>query len=295
MKIKIVFIGLYALFSLAAVFVYQQAKFFDGKLHIIFCDVGQGDGIFIRTPKGTDILIDGGPNEAILSCLSSYMPFWDREIELVMLTHPHADHLGGLISVFKRYKVASFVTEKLENDTASFRDLRAKVDQQKLSPRYLLAGSKVKVGDGVVLSIVGPTASFLQKSSPGGTIGERSEFASIETLVSYGAFSTLLTGDSQAEELQEAIDIGYLNDIDVLQVPHHGSKTGLTDKIIQTLYPKLAVISVGKNKYGHPAPKTLEILRDKNIRILRTDLPAGRQGERGDIEIVSDGKKFLLY
>src|SRR3990170_7268003 len=89
----------FSFFVLVGILVYQYAKFNDGKVHIVFCDVGQGDAIFLRTPKGADILVDGGPNESVLACLSGHMPFWDRDLELVILTHPHADHLNGLISV----------------------------------------------------------------------------------------------------------------------------------------------------------------------------------------------------
>ncbi len=85
----------------------------DGKLHLVFCDVGQGDAIYIKTPKGSDILVDGGPNEKVLDCLGRHLPFYDRDIELVVLTHPHADHFTGLISVLERYSVKKIVLENI--------------------------------------------------------------------------------------------------------------------------------------------------------------------------------------
>ena len=288
----------FSFFVLVGILVYQYAKFNDGKVHIVFCDVGQGDAIFLRTPKGADILVDGGPNESVLACLSGHMPFWDRDLELVILTHPHADHLNGLISVVKRYKIGSFATENLKNNTTAFKALMDELKNQNIKRQYLYAGDRFVFKDGVSLNIVGPTRQFLKYSSPTGMIGETSEFASIESLFRYRDFSILLTGDSQAAELKEALQshvpdgtwqsrvwlkkMGSKN-ISVLQVSHHGSKTGLDFEILDSLKPELAVISVGENnRYGHPAKEIIKILSDKDIRILRTD-------EVGEVEIVTDG------
>lgn len=256
-------------------------------MHVVICDVGQGDAIFIRTPKGSDILVDGGRDDLVLNCLADHMPFWDRDLELVILTHPHSDHFVGFFSVFKNYKIATFATEDLKNNTQNFQNLMELVKKQAIPVRFIIAGDRFKLKDGVILDIVGPTREFLETTSPGGTIGESSEFASLLTLVKYKTFSTLLTGDSQALELQDAIDKGYLSKISVLQVPHHGSKTGLTEKILDVLRPNLAVISVGKNSYGHPAPEILKVLSEKNSKILRTDWD-------GEIEIMSDGEKWIV-
>lgn len=280
---KIALVISLALFSLGAIFFYQQARFNDGKLHVVFCDVGQGDAIFIRTPKGTDVLIDGGPDNSVLSCLSNHMPFWDRTIEVVSLTHPHADHLIGLISVLKRYKLESFISEKLENKTESFRELAKIVQNKKINSRYVFSGDKLRIKDGVVLQVLSPSAEFLQRTSPSGVIGETGEFASLILLVSYGQFDVLLTGDSQVIGLSEAIT-AQLPSIEVFQVPHHGSKTGINQGLVDQIRPKLAVISVGKNnKYGHPSKEVIEILRNQDIKTLRTD-------QDGEVEIVSDGK-----
>lgn len=284
---KSIILAIIAVFALGGLSLWQWWRFFDNKLHVVFCDVGQGDAIYIRTPKGFDMLVDGGPNNAVLSCLSKHMPFWDRTIDIVLLTHPHADHMAGFPAVFKEYGVRHFVTEKLDNDTDIFRLVIDLVAKQKISKKFVIAGNRIKTSDGVVFNFVGPTAEFLEQTSPGGKIGESAEFASIETLVSYGKFKLLLTGDSQAGELKESIDSGNISNIDVLQVPHHGSKTGLAESIIQTLYPKLAAVSVGKNKYGHPSPEVMKILRNNDIKILRTD-------EKGDIEVIADGEKWFV-
>jgi len=282
---KFLFLSLFSLLILTGIFIYENLKFNDHKLHVVFCNVGQGDGIFVRTPTGQDVIIDGGPSDAILSCISSHTPFWDRTIELMFLSHPHLDHFVGLISVVQRYTALSFVTEELFNKTTSFQELISELHNQQIPERFVFAQDRFKTSDGVVFKIVGPTKDFLHRTSPEGIIGENKEFASLETLVEYGNFSVLLTGDSQDTELQDALDSGLIpkDGVKILQVPHHGSKSGLNPDLLQELNPKLAVISVGKNKYGHPTAEILNILRDKNIRILRTD-------QKGDIEFISDGK-----
>ena len=287
---KIFFLSIFAFVSLGGIFAYQSFVFQDRKLHVVFCDVGQGDAIYIKTPGNLDILVDGGPDDKILSCLGSHMPFWDKTIELVILTHPHADHLNGLISVAKNYKIITFVTENLKNKTQGFTKLMDLIENQAdIKIEHVYAGDKFRLKDGVVIEIVGPTKEYLQSTSPGGNIGESGEFASVLSLIRYKEFEVLLTGDSQASGLSDALSLSKgLGDIDVLQVPHHGSKTGLNLEILKVLKPELAVISVAaKNKYNHPNPLTLQLLKDKGIEILRTY-------EKGDIEIISDGKGFKI-
>ena len=284
---KVFLISVFILISLGSVVTYQSFVFQDRKLHVVFCDVGQGDAILIRTPSDLDVLVDGGPDNSVLSCLGSHMPFWDKTLELVILSHPHADHLNGLISVAKNYQIISFATEMLKNKTQGFTKLMDIMQDQNIKIQYVYAGDRFKLKDGVVVEIAGPTKEFLRLTSPGGNIGESGEFASVETLITYKDFSALLTGDSQASELSEILH--FVQDdkpLDVLQVPHHGSKTGLSSEILDVLKPELGVISVGaKNKYNHPRPEIIKILKDKDIKILRTD-------EEGDIKIVSDGKSW---
>lgn len=276
-------------FLLGCIIIYQNIIYNNKKLHIIFCDVGQGDAILIRTPQSSDILIDGGPDDSILSCLAKHMPLWDRTIEIMILTHPHSDHFTGFFSVLKNYKVRSFASEELSNKTVGFGSLMEKIREQKIPTKFLLAGDRFVLKDGVVLETAGPTQEFLDQTSPGGTIGESGEFASLEILITYEKFSVLLTGDSQAAELEQALRLVPLaqgfSTVSVLQVPHHGSRFGLNQKILDSLTPKLAVISVGKNKYGHPTPFILDLLKSANIKTLRTD-------QAGDIEIISDGITF---
>ncbi|MDP2585601.1 MAG: MBL fold metallo-hydrolase [Candidatus Levybacteria bacterium] len=281
-------IGAVLLFLLGCILVYQNITYNDKKLHVVVCDVGQGDAIFIRTPQGSDILIDGGPDNSVLNCLGKHMPFWDRTIEVMILTHPHSDHFMGLFAVLNNYKVKSFAAEELINKTTGFASLMDKIKVQKIPIRFVFAGDRFVLKDQVILEIVGPTQGFIHQTSPGGTIGETGEFASLETLIKYGMFSALLTGDSQVLELRDAVGNYNMKDIDIFQVPHHGSRFGFDQTILNILNPKIAVISVGKsNKYGHPTAFILDLLKSRNIKTLRTD-------QVGDIEIISDGNSWKV-
>ncbi|MBI4097339.1 MAG: MBL fold metallo-hydrolase [Candidatus Levybacteria bacterium] len=284
---KALFLGLISLLALAALVFMQYHQYNDGLLHVVFCDVGQGDAILIRSPQGKVMLFDAGPNDAVASCLSDHMPFWQRTLSLVVLSHPHADHFRGLFSLLDRYSIAEFGSEELVNNITEYKAIDEMISNKHIRKRRLLRGDTYRLGDNLVVQVLGPTQEFLTNTSPLGNIGERDEFASLVLLVSYENFDLLLTGDSQNEQLSDDILSSNIKTIDVLQVPHHGSATGLTQEIVQELSPKLAVMSVGKNRYGHPSEKTMEILRDKDIKTLRTD-------KNGDVELVSDGEKWSI-
>jgi competence protein ComEC len=251
--------------------IFEYARFNDGKLHVVFCNVGQGDAIFIRTPKGLDFLIDGGPDNSLLSCLSSHMPFWDRTIEMVFLTHPHTDHMRGLVDVLRMYKVKNFTTIAIQNDIDLYRELIKQIGNERVEIKDVFRGDKFTTKDGVEFKIMHPTQNFLKTSAPGAQINEASELVSLVIHVSYKGNDIILTGDSETLGFKEAIS-GNLPSIEVLQIPHHGSRFGADMEVIQKLNPRVAVISVGRNKYGHPSREVLEILKVSNTKILRTDL-----------------------
>lgn len=284
---KALFVILGLLLCLGILFALHSVVFLDNKLHIVFCDVGQGDAVLITTPSGIVSIVDGGPDESVEACLSNHLPFWQRTIRLLILSHPHADHYIGMIGLLDRYKVTQFATEKLDNDTVLFRSLFERLKTKDLSPRYLYAGDVFRFRDGVVIEVLGPSREYLAQTSPGGQIGEKAEFASLVLLVTYNDFSVLLTGDSQASGIEEAIERLNLASVSVLQVPHHGSRTGLNEGVLKRLKPKLAVISVGKNNYGHPSPQILDLLIAHRILQKQTI-------EHGDVEIITNGEGFAV-
>jgi competence protein ComEC len=291
--IKYLYLILLSIFFLGGFCLYQNAKFNDGKLHMVICKVGQGDAIFIRTPNGSDVLIDGGPDDSVLNCLSSHMPFWDRTIEIVMLTHPHVDHLVGLISVLNRYNVMHYVTENIKNSASSLKRLEDSLAAQNLTAKYVTSGERIDFADKTQLLTVWPTSDWMQtlKLQDSNNLGQ--EDSSLDTngfsliqLLTFGNFKALLTGD--AGSLTEEKIATAVGKVDVLKVPHHGSKTGMSDYFLSQIKPSVALISVGiNNPYGHPTKQALELLRLNNIKTLRTD-------RDGEVEIITDGKTFSV-
>lgn len=283
---KVIVFALCMLFSLIIFTFWQYAIFNDGKFHIVFCDIGQGDAVLIKTPNNKYILYDGGPDRSVLHCLADHMPFWQRKIDMVFLSHPHADHFFGMFYVLERYDIGIFVTEDLANETKAYKELLRQLAKKKTPTQYVSAGDALDIGH-VKMIIAGPTEAYLSSTSPGGTIGESKEFASLILQVEYGTFRTLLTGDSQARGLEDALN-QVQSPIDVLHVPHHGSKSGLHENILFTLDPSVAVVSVGaENRYNHPHPQIMELLQSLQIKTLRTD-------QVGDIKIVSNGRHWSV-
>jgi len=263
----------------------------DTKLHLVFCDVGQGDAI-LASLGSTQMLIDGGPNDRVLECLAKHMPFWDKTIELVVVTHPEADHLTGIVSVIGRYNVVQIISNSLVADSALFSRFRdAVIDRQipVFSPKY---GDKIEIAK-LELKILSPAEKlgnelvWVRPESPqvlGLTAfaGKFNETAIVGQL-SFGNFDALLTGDIGFDTEEKLV----LTPIEVLKIAHHGSKYSSGEDFLAKLKPALAVISVGKNSYGHPTAEVLGRLRDLGIKILRTD-------EAGDIEIISDGQNWQV-
>ncbi len=261
----------------------------DGKLHIFFCDVGQGDAAYIKFPDGRDMVVDGGPNDQVLGCLGKYMPFWDRHIDMVLMTHPQKDHMQGLISVFERYSVDYFVRSDVGNTTEGYQKLLAVVTQKRILVKYMTRGEHIALSDSS-LKFVWPSGDQIAKGESsvlGATTGDLNDYSLVFTL-RYGAFDALFTGDADIR-----VEGNYTGDplsderVEVLKVPHHGSKTGMNKAFVDWVRPELAVISVGKNNYGHPSKEALDLLQTIGARVLRTD-------QEGDIEVVSDGKDWTV-
>lgn len=257
-------------------------------LEVIFFDVGQGDAIFIETPKRHQILIDGGPDSKILEKLGREIPFWDRNIDLLILTHPEGDHLAGLIEVLKRYKVENILWTGVKRDTFEWREWQKVIETQKGKGAKLYIA---RSGQKIILQGSGP-CKFIEVLYPlenlGGQEFKDSNDTSIVTKLIFGENSFLFTGDIYKSGEKKLIDEGAEIGADVLKVGHHGSKTSSGEEFIKEVSPEIAIISVGKdNRYGHPHSEVLETLAKYDITIIRTD-------QDGDIKIISDGIKYKV-
>ncbi len=270
----------------------------DGRLYLVFCDVGQGDAAYVRFPDGRDMVVDGGPNAKVIDCLGRHMPFWDRTIDIVIMTHPQKDHMQGLIEVLKRYRVSYFVRSDIANTTQGYVQLMDIVREKKIPQQFMVQGNHITIGT-TSLSFLWPTEMQIAKGSRarlsstdrsdvlGTSVGDINDYSLVFRL-RYGSFDAVFTGDADTR-----VESGYrgftLADevIEVLKVPHHGSKTGISEQFAAKLDPQLAVISLGKNSYGHPSKNIVDMLQSGGSRVLRTD-------ERGDITVISDGQKWWV-
>ena len=240
----------------------------DDNLHVIACDVGQGDAILIQK-NTTQVLIDGGPNNSVLNCLGKYMPFWDRQIELVILTHPEADHYTGLIEVFKKYKVNYFGQNNTISISQGYGVLEKVVGGSATQDLKLSKGVGLGVGM-IYLDILNPVDGYKNLLTNKQTSGTNDN--GVVVLLTYAQFKALFTADVENEVSGELSENVKIQNLDYIKVNHHGSKNGLSEKLLQAGMPKTAVISVGeKNSYGHPHMEILEMLTKYNVNILRTD------------------------
>lgn len=253
----------------------------DGKLHIVFCNVGQGDGVYVRTPSGTDIVIDAGPDNSILECLSQHMPFWDRTIELVFATHPDADHITGFKYILENYKVLSFNTSKRESNTGTYKRIQELLSDRKILIRFLYAGDKYAISDGVTLTSYWPTSSFIESDTSTST-----NRYSLVQMLNFHKFNLLLNGDTEFVILNEIFKEGVV--VDIFKLPHHGSKTGIDAQTFMLIKPQLSIISAGlNNRYGHPSFQVLEELLKHKLRYMETS-------KVGSIEVVVDKSSWSV-
>ncbi len=247
------------------------------ELKIDILDVGQGDAILIRTPYEQNILIDGGPDNSVLEGLGESLPFYDKEIDLMILTHPHSDHVVGLVEVLKRYDVDKVIYTGVTHTTDDYLAFLKAVKEEGSEIKIIEGPQEITLGNGLELEILYPLRSFKDKKVP------NLNNTSIVARLVYKDRSFLFTGDAEEELEKELIESGQDLKADVLKAGHHGSKTSSSEAFLKVVDPELAVVSVGEdNSFGHPSELTLRRMERLGINILRTDL-------LGTITIESDG------
>ena len=238
---------------------------------VVFFDVGQGDSIYIEADNNFQILVDGGPTSAVLEKLAQEMPFYDRTIELIVLTHPDHDHLFGLLEVLKAYEVKNILWTGIVKDTEKHKEWVKLIDQEKANIIIAQAGQKIAFPPGSDLG------GFLLVLHPFESLeGKEEKDVNNTSIVAKLVFknkSFLLTGDISSKIEKQLIGVKA----DILKAAHHGSNTSTCEKFIKAVDPGIAIICVGENKWGHPSEEVLQRLRNFGIDILTTK-------EAGDIK-----------
>ena len=277
-KISYYILGFLAISAILVWLAVYQNRVSDKNLKIIYCDVGQGDAILIKAPGEEEVLVDGGPDSSVLSCLGENMPFYDRKIGSIVLTHPHLDHIAGLIEVLKRYEVDEFWLTGIEYKSDEYKILLDLIKQKSIPIKYAQRGSYVRKQDDLKIKILYPVENLKGREI------DNLNNSSIVSEVRYFEFKTLLMGDLEISEQNKLI--GLISHVQILKVSHHGSANAFLTEFLSQLKPEKAVISVGeKNRYGHPTQKTIDLLGRFSVKIFRTD-------KNGTIIISSDGEKY---
>lgn len=231
-------------------------------LKVYFFDVGQGDSILIRTPGGKDILIDGGPDATVLERLGETLPYWDRQIDLVILTHPHADHIQGLDDVMKNYQVGEVIETDMKSPTPEENYFNKLAVSDGSVQEKAIKGEKINIENDIDLQVLYPFTYQMEE--------ENINDYSVVIKMNYKGKSFLFTGDATTEVEAEILDQNL--DSDFLKVGHHGSRYSSSLQFLEKVSPAVSIISVGEgNSFGHPTKDTLDRLSSIGSRVIRTD------------------------
>ncbi len=285
---------LFALLSVLLLFAFIT-QLPDGKLHIYMCDVGQGDAILI-TYKTSQVLIDAGPNNSVQTCLSTHLPFWDRTIEAVVVTHADSDHVFGFPKVFERFTVERVFITQIDSPTEVYQDVKKAILESNARVYDAHLGQEMSIGE-VKFKVLFPTHNFIEAYSESvnttSQIGtrttkkDRNDF-SVVLSVTHGQFSALFTGDTTEFAERAMLQDNLVPSAYFLKVPHHGSRNNLLQPFLSAVSPVVSGISAGeKNRYGHPHQEILNLLEQQNSTILRTDM-------HGESEIATDGRRIWV-
>ena len=244
-------------------------------LTVTFLDVGQGDAVLVETPDGVQLLIDGGPDGTVLRRLSQELPWFDMSLDVVLGTHPDKDHIGGLVDVLKRYQVGKIITTENTGETTVASSFQKGLLGEGVPVAMARAGQVYQLGASTTLTIFSPASNpeMLESNT-----------ASIVARLSYGDIDFMLTGDAPSS-IEEYLVKKYGEQLqsEVLKLGHHGSKTASSDDFLDTVLPRYAVVSAGKdNSYGHPHQSVVEAVLSRNITIVNT-------ADSGSVTFISDG------
>jgi beta-lactamase superfamily II metal-dependent hydrolase len=248
-----------------------------GTLKIAFLDVGQGDSILIQAPNGQTMLIDGGrstslANEVIIPQLQEWGA---RQVDVLIPTHPDADHIGGLVGVLENFPVKRAALTGQVHSTKIYERLLTNIRDKNVAALQVRTGTAIPFDPAVKIEVLGPDEEAVQSDD--------TNDASIVIKLTYGGTSFLLTGDAESPENRAILDHGFDVRSTVLKLGHHGSRTSTNEDWLRRVQPQLGIISAGEdNSFGHPHPEVIAALKKLQIPYIRTD-------EHGTIIVTSDG------
>jgi len=258
--------------------IYQFIYVSKNDFIMVFCDIGQGDSIYIRA-FSQDIIVDGGPDgTGTTDCLSRHMPLFDRNIELMVVTHADSDHYAGFLDVLNSYTVSNFATSNGDSNVLGYHALLNKLEKMNVGVRRLEQGDKIKITDSVAIDVLWPPKEFTD-------IDDDRNNSSLVFLVDYKDFEVVLDGDLDKEYLN--LIVNELNHIELFKLAHHGSKTSTDINTFESFRPDLSIISAGRNnRFGHPHKEVVDLLNKYNLNYKSTT--------GGDIVIKSDGNSYSV-
>ena len=250
----------------------------DGRAHAYFFYVDQGDGILLVSPKGKQIVIDGGPDTSLLEHLGKTMPFFDRRIDLLVLSHPHLDHLFSFPQILEQYEVGGILMAGADYDSARYEELLTLIKEKKIPILIPDPTKTIDLGDGLILDVTWPPPVYF-----GQKLDDDVHDSNVVLRASFGADSILFTGDLEEEGEAHMLATGEDIQADILKIGHHGSRTSTSTGLLLAVRPTLAVISSGRDsKFGHPHQVTLD-------RLEHFGIPYRATAREGSIHIEMDG------
>ena len=220
----------------------------DQQARVTILNIGQGDSILVETPSGTRILVDGGPDGTVVNELGQVLPWWTQTIDVLVVTHADTDHFAGLNAVLESYHIREVWYAEDVSTASAYQYFIRQLADRNITTRALYAGDEVRVDAASLVHVLWPLR---------GTTLERNARSLVLELAVNG-IETLLTGDLPIEQEEEILQRGWLHDIDILKVGHHGSAGSSGEEFLSALRPELCLISAGlDNKFGHPKPEVL--------------------------------------
>lgn len=271
------------------ILIFFQKPHTDNILRVYFLDVGQGDAILIETPNKTQILIDSGPNNKVITELSEILPFFDRTIDIIIPSHSDLDHIAGFPEILRRFTIRNYLDSGFIDEDELNNEIRLLVqNEDRITTQQINRGEKISldVPHNISLEILWPTKDYETKEN-----NDRSIVARLD----YGETSFLFTGDASSDiekillnDFTSSSSSAHILDVDILKAGHHGSKTSSSLEFLEKVSPELTVISAGKdNKFSHPNTEVIDNLNKVSSQIKNT-------AEVGRILIESDGQTYWV-